>query len=169
MWPSVTQIYVQELSKHHFWHFQPHKCTERSLNGNNYSELENIQSNVIQASSFIEVLLKKYSLFKTSVTRWFQIKIITFYHYFLTIGNITTRTITDYIKHKNHILQIYIGIYYSFYFRSQLHFCLMHHLSAFKIGRQNIFSTPTLNSWNGKLHVGSLWKGLCTHMLSLQV
>ena len=32
--------------------------------------------------------------------------------------------------------------------------------SAFKVGRQNIFSTPRLNSWNGKFPIGSLYE--CT-------
>ena len=53
------------------------------------------------------------------------------------------------------MFKIYIETYYSFLFRSQLQYLPYEPLSAFKIGRQNIFSTPRLNSWNGEFPIGS--------------
>ena len=77
-------------------------------------------------------------------------------HYFwsLLITNFPTKknhyknTNTD-VAFKPHV-QIDIGTYYSFFFRSQLQHLPNAILISFKIGRQNIFSTPRLNNLDGK-------------------
>ena len=88
--------YVQQLSKHHFWHFQPHKPTKRGLNRITTLSREypiKCNSNLFIHRSIIEKLMTQNRCYQM-----ISVKNHYFYHYlFSAIEEIFTTTINDYI------------------------------------------------------------------------
>ena len=158
MWPSVTQPMSMSCPITTSGIFSLTNLQEEVLIG--ITTLSREYPSNVQASSFTQILLKKYITPRPALPDVFSSKSLLFITtHFQLSEKIASKTPTQLIfSYQTTYSKFISGTYYSIYSDRSFNVFLMSRLSAFKIGRQNIFSMPRLNSWNGKFPIGSSYE-----------